>query len=419
MSALRHCFALIALATIVSTGDVALASAPASGFIHGTVTTHSGKQYEGFLRWDAEEAFWDDLFHSARKELPWFEYVDEEVLEKEYELRYNESRSMIKRIIRSLGGDSHRYESSRIFVCRFGDLERLEISHQNEVLVWTGDGSRHRVSGYSNDVGGPIVVYSSATKTQKLSWEQIASIDFNQAPTTAVPYAERLYGTVETSEGEFAGYIQWDKSECTTTDVLDGTHKGRDMEIEMGRIHAIIRRNSRSAKVELIDGDTFVLEGTNDVNADNRGIMVEKTGVGRVTIPWQRFKRVVFTNGRGSGPDRASFAHQRALRGTVVDQEGQQHYGRLVYDLDEAWSWDIYNGRNDKLEWDIPFASIASVKRDGHEHCQVTLLSGETLRLGGSQDPGPGNDGLLVFADEHSEPRFVPWRLVSAVRFEH
>jgi hypothetical protein len=49
------------------------------GFIYGTVATDAGKEYTGFLRWNTdEEAFWDDLFHSAKSELPYLEQVDEQ-----------------------------------------------------------------------------------------------------------------------------------------------------------------------------------------------------------------------------------------------------------------------------------------------------------------------------------------------------
>ncbi len=44
-----------------------------SGFIYGVVTTDSGKEYRGFLRWADEEYFWDDLFHSSKDDTPYLE----------------------------------------------------------------------------------------------------------------------------------------------------------------------------------------------------------------------------------------------------------------------------------------------------------------------------------------------------------
>ena len=45
-------------------------TSPAVGRIHGTVTTHAGTRATGLIRWGGEEAFWDDLFQSAKRELP-------------------------------------------------------------------------------------------------------------------------------------------------------------------------------------------------------------------------------------------------------------------------------------------------------------------------------------------------------------
>ena len=53
------------------------AAAATEGFIYGTVTTTSGNSYTGVLRWGTEEAFWDDLFHSSKEELPYAEYAEE------------------------------------------------------------------------------------------------------------------------------------------------------------------------------------------------------------------------------------------------------------------------------------------------------------------------------------------------------
>ena len=43
------------------------------GFLYGRVITDSGTEYVGFLRWGDEEAFWDDLFHSLKEDLPYQE----------------------------------------------------------------------------------------------------------------------------------------------------------------------------------------------------------------------------------------------------------------------------------------------------------------------------------------------------------
>ena len=61
--------ALVALALAFP----AWATSRADGFLYGTVETNSGNNYTGLIRWGTEEAFWDDLFNSAKDDLPYLE----------------------------------------------------------------------------------------------------------------------------------------------------------------------------------------------------------------------------------------------------------------------------------------------------------------------------------------------------------
>ena len=47
-----------------------------SAFLYGEIATRSGNEYKGFLRWGTEEAFWDDLFHSGKEDLPFLKDRD-------------------------------------------------------------------------------------------------------------------------------------------------------------------------------------------------------------------------------------------------------------------------------------------------------------------------------------------------------
>jgi hypothetical protein len=51
-------------------------SSPAAGRIHGTVITHAGSRSTGLIRWGGQEAFWDDLFQSAKLDLPYPVYAE-------------------------------------------------------------------------------------------------------------------------------------------------------------------------------------------------------------------------------------------------------------------------------------------------------------------------------------------------------
>ena len=80
MSGFFHALLVLVIA-FLARADAPVAVSPqavddGTGFIYGRLTLQSGEKHTGFLRWEDEEAFWDDLFHSWQDELPWLEHVD-------------------------------------------------------------------------------------------------------------------------------------------------------------------------------------------------------------------------------------------------------------------------------------------------------------------------------------------------------
>ena len=169
--------------------------APATGFIYGTVLTHDDEAHTGFLRWDQEEAFWDDLFHSLRKDYPWYEYVDKDELTEERRHAYYRKHGLLDRLVWALFGRDEKIETSRIFICRFGDIRRLTVTGDYAADVETRDGTTHNVAGYSNDVGGTVFVLSTDGHGDRieLDWDEIDTIDFKNTPPWAEASALRLY----------------------------------------------------------------------------------------------------------------------------------------------------------------------------------------------------------------------------------
>ncbi len=104
-----------------------------------------------------------------------------------------------------------------------------------------------------------------------------------------------------------------------------------------------------------------MLDGTNDVNDDNRGIYVEDARYGRVLVPWDAFERLDFSEPGPSGPAYDDFRPGEPLRGKVTDVDGQTYRGRIVYDVDERETWELLNGDWRDVEYSIPFSLIASI----------------------------------------------------------
>jgi hypothetical protein len=299
---------------------------------------------------------------------------------------------------------------SRVVIVRFGDIRSITVTGGDDATVTLKDGSEIEVSGYANDVGGPIWIRDAALGDIEIAWKKIETIEFAPTPDTVAPQGGRLYGVVDTGSGQFEGFIQWDKEECLATDELDGDSDDGRLSIQMGNIQTIERHGRSASRVTLNDGRTLVLDGTNDVNDDNRGILVEDARYGRVEIPWSEFERVELRVASDSGQGYDSYSKPSALRGVVTTTDGGTARGELVYDVDEQYSWEMLNGSADEIEYNIPFASIASIEPQGRHGATVTLRNGEILELGDGQDVSDANDGLVVLSD--GAERYLEWSLI-------
>jgi len=404
--------ASLALAAFVGADDGATASdagISVEGYIYGTVETRNGKTHTGVLRWDDEEAFWDDIFHSAKDKLPYEEYAEEPDAD--------EDATWWERMATTISGDLNLHHVSRSVAVRFGDLEQIRVTGGNDAVLTLRDGTEIEVSGYANDVGATIVVFDAKPGQVEVPWKKIDTITFSATPPDADPGSFRLRGTVSTTEGEFVGFIQWDNEESLSTDRLDGDTEDDDVSIAMGDIRSIERRDRRSSRVVLKDGTEMVLSGTNDVNDDIRGIHVEDTRFGRVEVAWDEFSGVVFDDPGTSGASYADYAVPTHLVGTVTLKSGDWRTGELVFDLDEEWSWEMLDGSSSEIDYTVPFAMVASIEPSSGSGCLVRLRNGIELELEDSHDVGRDNSGVVVIPSGSGEPGHVPWREIAKIEF--
>jgi len=276
------------------------------------------------------------------------------------------------------------------------------------------DGEVYDMEGGSNDIGATVSVLDDTLGEVKLEWDRIDRIVFRSTPRNVEPPAYRLYGVVRTDGDTFEGHIQWDVQECLSTDKLDGETDDGDLSIEMGHIRAIEKRNSRGSRVELKDGRELVLEGTNDVDDSLRGIHVDDPRFGRVKISWDAFERIEFREVADSGRAYDDFKAGKPLTGTVTDTSGATHRGTLVYDLDEARSWELLHGDRDDVEYMIPFGMIRSVEPQRGDASKVVLTSGVEIVLEAGQDVSERNDGVVVLGGDGKET-YIPWDEVKKV----
>jgi len=407
--------ASLVLAVYVGADDGATSSVAGSsveGYIYGTVQTKAGKTHTGVLRWDDEEAFWDDIFHSSKKELPFEEYAEEP--------EEDENATWWERMATTIGGDLGIDRQSRVVAIRFGDLQQVRVTGGNDAVLTLRDGTELEVSGYANDVSATVTIIDAKPGRIEVPWKKIDTIAFAATPPDADPGSFRLHGTVSTSEGDFVGYIQWDNEESLSTDKLDGDTEDEDkrVSLEMGEIRSIDRRDLRSSLVVLKDGTEMILSGTNDVDDDIRGIHVEDARFGRVEVAWDEFKRVVFDDPGASGVSYTDYGSPSHLAGTVTLRSGDWRTGKLVFDLDEEWTWEMLDGSSNEIDYTVPFALVASIEPAGRSGCVVRLRNGTEIELEDSHDVDHDNSGVVVIPTGSGEPGYVPWREIVKIEFD-
>jgi hypothetical protein len=374
------------------------------GYIYGRVETVDGDVFQGELRWGKEESFWDDIFNADKRENEHLAEVDGAVLAR-IRREQNDGWDL-------LWGD---HVFSHMFAARFGDLKRIEVRRGDELVVEFRNGEELELKGGSNDVGAKVTVVDPKLGQQTLEWDRIRTIEFRETPAKLErKLGEPIYGTVKAGKFDFTGRIQWDNDECLTIDKLDGDTEDGDESIPFGDI-ASIRKYRHGALVTLKSGSELYLHGSNDVNSENRGVVVVVPGIGSVKIGWSDFDEVTFSRAPQSGEGYAEFAAGRDLAGMVVTRNAR-HSGRIVFDLDESRDFELLQGTNGDTEYLIPFRDIARIRPLGGRRAEVELRVGLTIVLEDGQDVTRRNDGLLVFAGA-GKPQYIAWGDVTEIVF--
>ena len=387
-----------------------------SGRIYGTIHTVDGDVFEGLIRWDKNEACWIDILDGT-KDLPDRDDIGEESSRKRR--KYGDRGSFSFFGVR-IKGDVH-YSSSAQSGIRFGHIERMEIVDDDRALLVLKSGEEVEFYNGSTDIGTgirEIVIEDSNEGEVEFSWEDIERIEFTAASDNVeTSFGERLYGTVMTRRGdEFTGFICWDIDELFTNDILDGDDRRRSRKIKFGKISSIERYGSSGSQVTLTDGDELLLRNSNDVDDGNRGIIISDPGFGQVEVEWDEFEKIEFK----PAPDLikyADFDGGRKLRGTVYTEDDENYKGEILWDYDEAYTWEILNGEHRDNEYDIELGMVKGIEKSSHRSSTITLVDGRSFRLRGSNDVDDDNKGIVIVTEEGDDV-LVAWDDFERIEFE-
>ena len=385
-------------------------------FIYGKVTTIDGDEYTGMIRWGTEEVFWFDFFNATKPNNEFIQYLSRNDMNMLRETSQHWAERWIERVFEINDGGYNSF--THTFACQFGDLKSIEVRSRNRVNVVLKDGQIIRLDDGSNDVGARIRILDEEFGRVEVGWERLDRVDFMSAPKNIKEkFGEPIFGTVQTRYGEVTGYIQWDHDERLSVDKLDGDTRHDDYSIPFENIQSI-EKYGRGVLLKTKSGRELELYGSNDVNRENRGIIVNTLGFGRVDIPWTEFEKLTLSQPKSTdiiGYD--YFNDPNKLSGTVRLVNGNSYSGIIVYDLDESLDIEMLNGEKDDVEYLLPFRAIKKINPKNYYYTQVTLRDGEMLLLGKTQDVSDQNTGIIVFESEDNY-HYVPWRDIEEIEFK-
>lgn len=166
---------------------------------------------------------------------------------------------------------------------------------------------------------GPVRISDPSLGMVEVEWRALRSIRFH-APARPVGYGAfdggyPIHGTIVTRDGEeLTGRIRWDSDEEWSWERLDGYSEDVDFAIEFANVLSIERAGEDGARATVLDGRTFELTGSNDVDPNNKGIFVFLTGSGEpgAAVPagdpvwryvaWEDFHAARFEHGEARRP---------------------------------------------------------------------------------------------------------------------
>ncbi|HEX6852709.1 MAG TPA: hypothetical protein VF139_15035 [Candidatus Polarisedimenticolaceae bacterium] len=387
------------------------AEEPTQGFLYGRITTIEGATLEGRLRFGIdEEAFWGDYLNGTKRGNPWLAQLPPEARPKE--------RRRVEVFGVRIVDDERPIEIRRQLMARFGDVARIEAQGRN-IRVTLKSGTAFDLDRFeAGDFDDGVRVWDGTRGIVDLDSLRIRSIELLPGLEPGIA-PDRLHGTVRTRQGDFTGFLQWDREACLGTDELEGHTADGALHLRFDTLRSVARRATDGAVATLLDGREVVLSDSREVGPGNRGIYVDDPRYGRVLVSWDAFERVDFTPG-GTGPAYGDFPPGHPLTGSVTTRSGLRRAGRLVYDLDESETTETLDAPSRGVDYTIPFGRIASIVLPaGEKRATVALHGGEELLLERAGDLGDQNAGLMIFLEGRERPEYVPWADVERVDFDH
>ena len=394
------------------------ARAQHEGFIYGRVQTHDGVVYTGQIRWSAHQVFWGDVLVGVKTGVPVLQYLNEEQISQLNEAGQDKGIDWQFINLWKTKYPERDYDLK----LRFGDLAAIQVTGEQAATVTLKNGQKIKIAGHPDDnrhLGKDITIYDNQKGRITVNWDNLDRVNF--LPTLSLlPHVKGilLYGTVNTANGPLTGFIKWDQDEYLSVHQLDGQldSNPQNLRYPFSQIHSIQVRD-KGAVVKFFSDDKVFLKNNRDVNADNRGIVVQHPAWGSAVVSWEAFRSVTFEDQVPANLGYGSYGKPRKLHGTIRTTNNRNYKGEFVFDLDEEWSAELLNGRfQNSIRYAIPFRQVTSLKPLPGDRAEIVLAAGEKLTLENENDVSGRNWGLMVLLP-NARHRYIPWSKVSHISF--
>jgi hypothetical protein len=402
---------------ILAAGAAFLASSAAAepGRIYGKIHTTFGDVLEGPIRWDKNEVGWNDIIDGSK-------HLDRRNKESKRRKYRGGKRINLFGVTVYQESDSWWGSTAQSGIA-VGHIKRLVPESDDAAMLELKNGEEVLLENSSTDLGSgmrELVIEAIGEGELELDWRDIDFIEFFDGGDVESNFGTRLYGTVTTRRsGDFTGFISWDVDEAFTEDKLDGEERRRKRSIEFGDIASIERVSSRSSMVTLKSGRELRLDGTNDVDSGNRGIVISDNNLGRIVVNWDEFEDVKFIDPpREAYPRYDEYDGGKRLFGTVTTDDGETFTGYIRWDDDEEYGWELLDGELHDVEIDIEFRNLKSIEKLSRRSSRATLWDGREFRLRNSNDVNDENKGIIIMETEDGEDEiYIDWDEFDKIEF--
>lgn len=176
-----------------------------------------------------------------------------------------------------------------------------------------------------------------------------------------------------------------------------------EFKARFGDIKSIEPLRRERAKVTLKNGAVLEITGSNSEDLGG-SIGVMDFELGEIKLSWSRVDKVEFS----AAPKDYEETFGKPIYGIVNAGRKGTFKGLIEWDSDERFMDEILDGKDRDGDKKVPFRSIQKIEKN-RNGVDLTLRSGRTLYLTGSNDVNDGNRGIVIHDPEVGQVK-VSWR---------